>query len=358
MGEVYRARDTRLARDVAVKVLSEGFSGDPDRRTRFEREAKAVAALSHPNIVALFDVGEYDGRLYVVTELLEGVSLRDRLGTGALPVRKAVEIAIQIARGLGAAHDKAIVHRDLKPENVFILADGQVKILDFGIAHHVPSGAGSTETIVAVTDAGTVMGTAGYMAPEQVRAQAVDARTDLFALGAVLYEMLSGQRAFKRNTAAETMSSILNDDPPELSGSRADLSPALDRIVRHSLEKSAAERFQTARDIAFALEAFSGTSTGTSAAAAVPAASKARFWRAAVLAAVLGVIGTCGGPCPWTENGARGYVDEASVCPRARGHDVLGQSWRFSYLAGWSHARVHDGGVSGHRDGETLGPFA
>jgi hypothetical protein len=261
MGEVYRAKDTRLGRDVAVKVLSEGFTGDPDRRARFEREAKAVAALSHPNILAIFDVGTHDGQMYAVTELLEGQSLRDRLSAGALPVRKAVEVTVQIARGLAAAHDRGIVHRDLKPENVFVLTGGQVKILDFGLARQIPTGTGSTETGLVATDPGTVMGTVGYMAPEQVRGEVTDARTDLFALGAVLYEALTGKRAFKRATAAETMTAILNDDPPDLSTTRTDLPAVLDRIVRHCLEKHPAERFQTALDVAFALDALSGGST-------------------------------------------------------------------------------------------------
>jgi len=259
MGEVYRARDLRLNRDVAMKVLPAAFAQDAERLARFGREAKAVAALSHPNILAIFDTGTHDGLAFVVTELLDGEALRDRLRAGALPVRKAVEIAVQIARGLAAAHAKGIVHRDLKPENVFTLHDGQVKILDFGLARQTLTGSGATETAAGITDPGVVMGTVGYMAPEQVRGQTADARTDLFALGVVLYEMLSGERAFKCETAAETMTAILKDDPPDLGGSRPDLSPALDRIVRHCLEKNPAERFQTARDVAFALEAFPGS---------------------------------------------------------------------------------------------------
>jgi serine/threonine protein kinase len=221
MGEVFRARDTRLHRDVAIKVLPESFAADPARRARFEQEAQAIAALSHPNILAIFDTGVHDGLLYVVTELLEGGTLRDALQEGALPVRKAVEIAVQIAHGLAAAHDKHLVHRDLKPENVFLLADGQVKILDFGLARQAVTGTGATGTVAAMTDPGTVMGTAGYMAPEQVRGQPVDARTDLFALGAVLYEMLGGQRAFRRDTAADAMVAVMKEDPPDLLTLRA-----------------------------------------------------------------------------------------------------------------------------------------
>ena len=263
MGEVYRARDTRLNREVAIKVLPTSFAGDTDRRARFEREAQAVAALSHPNVIAIFDTGIHEHQLYVVMELLPGGTLRERLIAGALPVRKAVDLAVQIARGLGAAHGKGIVHRDLKPENIFLLDDGQVKILDFGLARQAAAAdqAEAAQT-VAATDPGTVMGTVGYMAPEQVRGHAVDARADVFAFGAVLYEMVSGKPAFQRDTAADTMTAILTQEPPELAGSRPDLSPALDRIIRHCLEKSANERFQSARDVAFALEALSGPASG------------------------------------------------------------------------------------------------
>lgn len=262
MGEVYRAKDSRLGREVAIKVLPASFLDDPDRRARFEREAQAVAALSHPNVIAIFDTGLHESQLYVVMELLSGQNLRDRLAGGAMPVRKAVDVAVQIARGLGAAHGKGLVHRDLKPENVFLLDDGQVKILDFGLARQTADPtvhSGATQTMAA-TDPGTVMGTMGYMAPEQVRGQAVDARADVFAFGAVLYEMIAGQRAFQRDTAADSMTAILTQDPPELAGSRPDVPAAFDRIIRHCLEKNPNERFQSARDVAFALEALSGSS--------------------------------------------------------------------------------------------------
>jgi len=305
MGEVYRARDTRLGRDVAIKVLPASFSTDPDRRARFEREAQAVATLSHPNVIAIFDTGVHesssgsaDAQLFIVMELLAGQTLRERLNGGPLPVRKAVDTAVQIARGLGAAHTKNLVHRDLKPENVFLLEDGQVKILDFGLARQSAASeqSGATAT-VAVTDAGTVLGTVGYMAPEQVRGQTVDARADVFAFGAVLYEMVTGQRAFQRDTAADTMTAILTQDPPELTGSRPDLSPALDRIIRHCLEKNANERFQNARDIAFALEALSGsTVSGAGAAAAVGKAGPSRgtLVMAAAVAGALVLGGVAG----------------------------------------------------------------
>jgi Tol biopolymer transport system component len=292
MGEVYRARDTRLNRDVAIKVLPDLFAGDRDRRDRFDREAQAVAALSHPNILAIHDVGVQDGLTYAVTELLDGETLRDRLRAGALPTRKAIEYGVQIARGLAAAHDKGLVHRDLKPENLFLLRDGQLKILDFGLAkaYARPDRARVAAETVAATDPGTVLGTAGYMAPEQVRGQDVDGRTDLFAFGAVLYEMLSGARAFQRDTAADTITAILKEDPPDLAARRTDLSPALDRIVRHCLEKNPAERFQSARDVAFALEALSGTSVSS---APIVAAPTTRRWLRPMLvaAALIAAIG-------------------------------------------------------------------
>ena len=221
-------------------------------------------------------------------ELLEGETLRDRVSRGAVPVRKALEYAIQIARGLGAAHDKGLVHRDLKPENIFLLEDGQLKILDFGLARSgappAAAGVGGTsagETVAALTDAGTVMGTVGYMAPEQIKGQGADARADLFAFGAVLYEMLTGRRAFQRDTSAETMTAILRDDPPDLDTIRGDIPPAIDRIVRHSLEKNPRERFQTARDVAFALETLSGSNVSSSAAAAVKGDARRRWLRPA-----------------------------------------------------------------------------
>lgn len=261
MGEVYSARDARLARDVAIKILPSSFAGDPDRRARFEREAQAVAALSHPNVIAIFDTGVHGQHPYIVMELLAGQTLRERLTAGlpALPVRKAVDIAVQIARGLSAAHAKDVVHRDLKPENIFLLDEGQVKILDFGLARPAASDHSGETLTIGATDPGTVLGTIGYMAPEQVRGQVIDTRADLFAFGAVLYEMVAGQRAFQRDTPADTMTAILKEDPPDLTGSNRAIPTSLDRIIRHCLEKSSAERFQTARDVAFALESLSGS---------------------------------------------------------------------------------------------------
>ena len=294
MGEVYKAHDTRLNRDVAIKVLPASFAADQERLRRFEQEAQAIAALSHPNILAVHDMGQHDGAPYIVTELLEGESLRELLKRGALSHRKAVQYAIQIAHGLAAAHSKNIAHRDLKPDNIFITSDGQAKILDFGLAKSVDTAlnrhVSATDATIPVpgpsTDAGTVMGTAGYMSPEQVRGAAVDCRTDIFSFGAVLYEMLTGQRAFKRDTAAETMTAILNDDPPETVATGRQLPPALDRIVRHCLEKSPDHRFQSARDLAFDLESASDL-TPSSGQPAAKAASGRTWWYYAAAAVVL-----------------------------------------------------------------------
>ena len=264
MGEVYRARDTRLERDVAVKVLPASYSADPDRLRRFEQEARAASQLNHPNIVTVHDFGTHQGSPYVVQELLEGETLRERIESGSLGTRKATEYALEIAHGLAAAHDKGIVHRDLKPENIFITADGRVKILDFGLAKLLASdvdvgAVGSARTATFQTLPGVVMGTMGYMSPEQVRAQPTDARSDIFSFGAILYEMLTGRRAFQRDTSAETMAAILKEEPPELSTSGKNVPPSLQRIADHCLEKSPELRFQSAKDLAFALGALSGS---------------------------------------------------------------------------------------------------
>jgi eukaryotic-like serine/threonine-protein kinase len=265
MGEVYRARDPRLGREVAIKVLPPSFSSDADRLRRFEQEARAAGVLNHPNITAVYDIGQHEEAPYVVQELLEGETLRAVLAGGKISPRKAVEYALQIARGLAAAHEKGIVHRDLKPENLFITRDGRVKILDFGLAKLTqPEGAGSAVTSLPTetrgTEPGIVLGTLGYMSPEQVRGRTADARSDIFSFGAILYEMLSGNRAFRGDSAADTMSAILREDPPDLSVTNQAISPGLERIVRHCLEKNPEQRFQSASDIAFDLEALSGTS--------------------------------------------------------------------------------------------------
>jgi Tol biopolymer transport system component len=266
MGEVYRARDSRLSRDVAIKILPPSFSADPDRLQRFALECRATAALNHPNILSIFDIGEDRAAPYVVSELLEGETLRDRLREGPLTSRKAIDYARQIANGLAAAHEKGITHRDLKPENLFITNDGRVKILDFGLAkltHPEADQSGDAPTQQIATDAGTVMGTVGYMAPEQVRGKPADPRSDIFAFGAILYEMLAGKRAFHGDSPVDTMSAILKEDPPDLTETNRNISSALERIVRHCLEKNPAERFQSARDLAFNLEALTDVSTSS-----------------------------------------------------------------------------------------------
>ncbi|MGC2773185.1 MAG: serine/threonine-protein kinase, partial [Candidatus Sulfotelmatobacter sp.] len=292
MGEVYRARDTRLNRDVAVKILPASFSADPERLQRFAQESRAAAALNHPNILSIYDIGEANGAPYVVSELLEGETLRDRLRNGPLSsTRKAIDYAQQIARGLAGAHEKGIIHRDLKPENLFITHDGRVKILDFGLAKFTRPEVNVSDdapTVQVATEAGTVLGTAGYMSPEQVRGKATDARSDIFSFGTILYEMLSGKRAFHGDSSADTMSAILKEDPPELNETNRNISPALDRIVRHCLEKSPAERFQSARDVAFNLEALTDVSTSTRGGVkALPEEKPARRWLVPAVAGLL-----------------------------------------------------------------------
>lgn len=261
MGEVYRAHDSRLGRDVAIKVLPAAVSSEAERLRRFEQEARATAALNHPNLLAVFDIGSDHGLTYIVSELLDGRTLRDVLGS-PLPVRKAIEYAAQIAQGLAAAHDKGIVHRDLKPENIFVTNDGRIKILDFGLAKLTEAMAVGAAATMAPTRAvdttpGLVLGTVGYMSPEQVRGEPVDHRSDIFSFGAILYEMLSGERAFSGATSVDTMSAILHAEPQDLSRSKRPIPPALERIVRHCLEKSPSERFQSARDLAFDIKALS-----------------------------------------------------------------------------------------------------
>ena len=285
MGEVYRAHDARLRRDVAIKVLPESVAKDPDRLRRFEQEALATAALNHPNILAVYDVGRESQTAFVVEELLEGATLRE---ITALPVRKAVDYAIQIANGLAAAHEKNIIHRDLKPENIFVTRDERVKILDFGLAKTMTSPTSGTSTELAGgTEPGMVLGTIGYMAPEQVRAQPVDHRADLFSLGTVLYEMLSGRRAFQGETTADTMTAILKETPQELTESGRPIPPALDRVVTRCLEKNPARRFQSASDLAFALQSLSTDSRAASGPSIAPAPPEKKSPRVLPIAAAL-----------------------------------------------------------------------
>ena len=296
MGEVYRAKDPRLGRDVAIKVLPASFSQDADRLRRFEQEAKAAGVLNHPNITAVYDIGTdaSDGAPYVVQELLEGETLRSLLAGGRLAQRKTIDYALQIAKGLAAAHDKGIVHRDLKPENLFVTRDGRVKILDFGLAKLTQlEGSSSIATNLPTetkgTEPGVVLGTLGYMAPEQVRGKPADPRSDIFSFGAILYEMLSGKRAFHGDTAADTMSAILKEDPPDLSVTNQNVSPGLERIVRHCLEKSPEQRFHSAHDLAFDLEALS-TASGTPSAIGGVKAARGPLARVPVLAAAAAVV--------------------------------------------------------------------
>ena len=296
MGEVYRARDPRLGREVAIKILPSGSASDPERLRRFEQEARATAALNHPNILAVFDIGSQDNSPYIVSELLEGETLRSRLISGPLPVRKAVDCALQIVRGLAAAHDHGIFHRDLKPENIFITRDGHVKILDFGLAkltmpELAASGMSAQATLDSVTGRGVLLGTLGYMSPEQCRGAAIDSRSDLFSFGTVLYEMLSGRRAFRGDTTADTISSILKEEPPDLTATGRDVPPMLDRIVHHCLEKDPAARFQSARDIAFALESLSSISSTAPTLIPTPAVATPAPRKSWLVPALLGVIG-------------------------------------------------------------------
>ena len=267
MGEVYRAHDSRLDREVAIKLLPLDIAGDEDRLRRFEQEAKATSALNHPNILTVYDIGAHEGAPFIVAELLDGEELRQRLDEGPIPLRKVTEYAQQIVSGLSAAHERGIVHRDLKPENLFITKDDRVKILDFGLAklrHSAAEQNGSEDaTRKAITNPGVVMGTVGYMSPEQVRGHATDHRSDLFSFGAVLHEMITGRRAFRRETMAETMSAILKEEPEELTQSNPNVSPALDRIVRRCLEKKPERRFQSTSDLGFALESLSAPSSST-----------------------------------------------------------------------------------------------
>ncbi|MFA6954660.1 MAG: protein kinase [Thermoanaerobaculia bacterium] len=309
MGEVWRARDPRIGREVAIKVLPKEFAESSDRLHRFEQEARAAGSLSHPNLVTIHELGTHDGAPYIAMEMLEGATLREKLrgghGSGgsasgvgtALPTRKAVEIAMQVATGLAAAHDKGLVHRDLKPENIFVTGDGIAKILDFGLVKLSSNFGGDFEEQPTVprSSPGVALGTAGYMSPEQVSGGTIDGRSDIFSLGAVLYELLSGGRAFHGPTAVETMNAILHEDPPALSGETSRIPPTLDRIVRRCLEKEPRQRFQSARDVVFALEAMGDASSGSGERIEARRVLKRSTWlRVAALFAVV-VLGAAGG---------------------------------------------------------------
>jgi eukaryotic-like serine/threonine-protein kinase len=318
MGEVYEARDPRLGRSVAIKVLPSSVASDPELLRRFEQEAKALGALNHPNLMAVFDTGVHEGAPYIVFERLQGETLRERLGLGAIPTRKAIDYATQIAHGLAAAHDKGVVHRDLKPDNLFLTEDGRVKILDFGLAKLRPELDREGETASAITKAGRILGTVGYMSPEQVRAGPMDHRSDIFSSGSVLYEMLSGQRAFRRDSTVETMNAVLKEDPPELSRD-SPLPPTLERILKRCLEKNPDQRFRSAHDLAFALDSVAGLSgSGSPPVGAMPTEGKSLWTTSALgVAVALAVLaGVVAGRLWWrpaaTQPGGqvvRSYVD-------------------------------------------------
>jgi Tol biopolymer transport system component len=298
---VYRAHDSRLRRDIAIKVIASRFATDPELLRRFEQEARASAALNHPNIVAIYDMGKHEGSPYLVTELLEGESLRQRLTRGPLPLGTVIRFGLQIVHGVNAAHEKGIVHRDLKPENVFVTEDERLKILDFGLAKLVERRLAVTVvsqlTTAPATEIGTVLGTAGYMAPEQVRGEVADHRSDIFAVGAILYEMLTGRGAFHRETAAETLTAILRADPPDILDTSPRVPPGLVRLVGHCLEKKPEDRFQSARDLAFALDMIDSLSRDTRVPPASPLPSRA-VWRSAAAITALVVL-AAGGFAAW-----------------------------------------------------------
>jgi len=341
MGEVYRARDSRLERTVAIKILPESFGGDSDRMRRFEQEARILSALNHPNLLSIYDVGVQDGIRYLVSEFLDGQTLKERIAAGPLPQRRATDYALQIAQGLSAAHEIGIVHRDLKPENVFITRNERAKILDFGLAKQTRAPAlaadGATLTSHTPTAVGVVLGTVGYMSPEQVRGQAADHRSDIFSFGAILYEMVSGKRAFKGESGVETMNAIVKEEPPELTGSGPQVSEGLDRIIRRCLEKAPERRFQSASDLAFALEALSGISSSKTAQPVLIAPSKARgrgVWIMAVSVLAIAVLAFLAGakfttkPPPVFQQlvFGPGYVSSARFTPDGA-NVVYGASW-------------------------------
>src|SRR5579884_1886408 len=280
MGEVWRARDPRLDRYVAIKILPPGVASDPSRQARFEQEARALAALNHPNVVGVYGAGADDGKSWIASELVSGESLRAVIDRGRLPARRALEFAIQIADAIAAAHAAGIIHRDLKPENIMIAADGRVKVLDFGLAKQNAAAPSETSATMALSQPGTVLGTAGYMSPEQVRGVAVDQRSDIFSLGIVLYEMVTGRRAFEAPSTVETMNAILHDDPADIGPDVAGVPAALIAIVNRCLAKRPEQRFQSAADLAFALRSISTSTTASSQIAPplAPASHSRRAW--------------------------------------------------------------------------------
>jgi serine/threonine protein kinase len=322
MGEVYTARDSRLDREVAIKVLPEHLAADPVALSRFEREAKAIAAISHPNILAIHDFGREGGVTFVVTELLEGETLRSRPSGPAVPWKEAVEIGAAVAEGLAAAHSRGVVHRDIKPENLFLTSDGRVKILDFGLAHResllTPTEQTAVPTVTLATMPGTVMGTIGYMSPEQVTGQPADARSDIFSLGCVLYEMATGQRAFSGRTGAEAMAAILREDPPAPQQCGREIPGDFARVISHCLEKQPQQRFQSARDLAFDLRAILA-GAAVSAPAISPQTRRPRFLRQAAAASAAVVFLLAAAVSVWRllhpSGAATGAIESLAILP-------------------------------------------
>ena len=337
MGEVYRARDPQLGRDVAIKLVSSSLSRDADRLRRFEQEARAAAALNHPNILAVYQMGTHDGVPYLVSELLDGSMLRDQLLHGPMPVRKAVDYAIQTARGLAAAHEKGIVHRDLKPENLFLTRDGRIKILDFGLAKLSPqayASEGGTTMVAEGTEPGVVLGTVGYMSPEQVRGHSTDNRTDLFSLGAILYELLTGKRAFHKPTSAETMAAILNEDPPSASQITPGTPPALQKVLQRCLEKTPEQRFHSASDLAFALEALSDSGSAPTGAFAQVASRKRWPWIVAVACGIVVLVAAAISFAPVSENPVIESVVQLTSDPNAKFGSIETDGMRVYFARG------------------------
>jgi eukaryotic-like serine/threonine-protein kinase len=332
MGEVYRARDTRLDRIVAIKVLPDLVSSDPGRLVRFEQEARAAAALNHPNILAVFQMGTYFGVPYLVSELLEGRTLTETIRRGPLSFERALDFGIQIAHGLAAAHEKGVVHRDLKPDNLFVTKEGRVKILDFGLAKIIAPRESPANVAPTVTLPGVALGTVGYMSPEQVRGLGADHRSDIFAFGAILYEMVMGQRLFRRPTSADTMSAILNEEPPQLSQLATDLPLAFERVVQRCLQKDPDRRFQSASDLAFALESIaSGDSTLTSGAHRVPSQAPRRRGRIAIIASIAAVAIIAIGA----------YLLQPPSIPRISGYQQLTHDGQQKSLIGTDGSRLY-----------------
>jgi eukaryotic-like serine/threonine-protein kinase len=333
MGEVYRARDLSLDRDVAIKVLPEALTNDPERLRRFEQEARAAAALNHPNILAVYQFASHEGIHYLVSELLEGETLRTRLSRGPLPLRKAIDYAVQVANGLAAPHEKRIIHRDLKPENLFITHDGRVKILDFGLARIGAPRPASSIGATVTTEPGVVIGTVGYMSPEQVRGKVADYRSDIFAFGTILYEMVSGVQIFRKATSAETMTAILNEEPAPISQMAPTTPPGLQRIVHRCLEKNPEERFQSASDLAFALEALSDSNISAPGSARDGEGTRFSRFQLTLIASILALVVLL--------TAGAAYWNRPPAVPKLSGYTQLTHDGHFKTILGTDGARIY-----------------